>query len=173
MYDAHYIKEASQVRVYKRAADCLKSLKAAGFKLIVVTNQSGVGRGIVTSGSVKSVNKKLQDTIMADGGPRFDAIYICEHTPEAHCHCRKPKIHFAKLARRAFGLDLERSYFIGDKDCDLDFARRAGLRGILVRTGHGAKTFKMLVSHGHGGADHVATGIKGATEWILSQDCNP
>lgn len=131
-----YLTRPSQMRVYRRAAPALRLLRRAGFRLVVVTNQSGLGRGYLTAATLKDIHAKLR-RLLAAGGARLDAIVYCPHRPERRCACRKPKPLLARRAARALGLDLRRAAVIGDKRADLGLARSLGIPGVLVLTGHG------------------------------------
>jgi len=107
----------------------LSSLKEKGFKLFGVSNQSGIARGIVDEAFVNEVNQVFIDKY------GFDGFYFCPHHPDEHCSCRKPEPGMVLEARHRQGIDLRRSYVIGDKETDMALARAVGSRGILVRTG--------------------------------------
>ena len=121
------------------AGAALKRLQAAGFRLFMVSNQSGVGRGYFTMADVENVNLRVQQEL--DGyGVRFEKIYIAPEAPGTPSRGRKPSPQFLFDARDEFGLDLAQSYIIGDKLSDLECGLNAGLKQcLLVRTGYGAK----------------------------------
>ncbi|MBI5597223.1 MAG: HAD family hydrolase [Elusimicrobia bacterium] len=131
-----YLTRPSQMRVYRRAAPALRLLRRAGFRLVVVTNQSGLGRGYLTEDTLGRIHAKLR-RLLAAGGARLDAIVYCPHHPDRRCACRKPKPLLARRAARRLGLDLGRAAVIGDKRADLGLARSLGVPGVLVLTGHG------------------------------------
>ncbi len=134
--------------------DELKGLKERGFKLIGVTNQSGVARGIVEEGFVREVN----DLFIKNYG--FDGFYCCPHHPEERCPCRKPEPEMAVRARLHHGIDLRRSYVVGDKEDDMLLAKAVGAKGILVLTGKAGASEN---------ADFTAKDLKEAVRLISSE----
>lgn len=131
-----YLTRPSQMRVYRRAPAAMKLLRAAGFRLVVVTNQSGLGRGFLDEPTLGRIHAKLR-RLLARGGAPLDGIYYCPHHPDVRCDCRKPKALLARRAVRDLGLTLKGSVVIGDKPADMGLARALGVPGVLVLTGHG------------------------------------
>src|SRR5690606_35696247 len=109
----------------------LSSLQSAGYRLVVVSNQSGVGRGLIRESEIPRIHGKL-DALIAPAGARIDRFELCFHRPEDECECRKPKAKLILDAARALNLDLQRSYMIGDKATDLEAGRNAGCRASLL-----------------------------------------
>ncbi|PIU19345.1 MAG: hypothetical protein COT18_07970 [Elusimicrobia bacterium CG08_land_8_20_14_0_20_59_10] len=138
-----YITRPGQLRLYARASAALKLLARKGYLLVVITNQSGIGRGYMTMAVSKAINLKLVGELRRKG-VRLDAVYFCPHVPGDNCSCRKPAPGLAQEAAADGSLDLERSFVAGDKASDLEFAVRAGLKGHLVLTGAGRKTAARL-----------------------------
>ncbi|PYJ81053.1 MAG: HAD family hydrolase [Verrucomicrobia bacterium] len=137
--DRDYLSGPDQVVLFPGAAEALKRLQDAGFKLFIVTNQSGVGRGCFTMADVERVNQRLVE-LLAKNGARLEKIYIAPEAPEQPSRGRKPSPQFLFDARDEFGIDLAQSYMIGDKLSDLECGWNAGVKkSILVRTGNGAK----------------------------------
>ena len=130
MRDVEYCGDPKRVKIFNGVAEALQKLKNAGFKLIVITNQSGIGRGYFTIEDYRAVEAEVQRHL-----PMIDATYFCPHRPDEGCACRKPKPQMIFDAQREHQLDLSRSFFIGDKPMDADCGRNAGVRTILVRTG--------------------------------------
>lgn len=130
MRDVDYCSDPARVEIFPGAAAALRRLKEAGFKLIVITNQSGIGRGYFSVANYRAVEAEVQRQL-----PELDATYFCPHAPSEDCACRKPKPEMIFSAQRDHQLDLSRSFFIGDKAIDAECARNAGVRPILVRTG--------------------------------------
>ena len=136
--DAHYLHNPAEVELLPGAAEGLRRLRAAGLRLVLVTNQSGVGRGYFPRGDVERVHGRLIELLEAEGA-RLDAIYTCPHAPEDDCRCRKPRPGLIERACREIGLDPAQSFVIGDKPCDVDLGLAAGAASVLVTTGYGAQ----------------------------------
>lgn len=136
--DANYLASTDGLAVLKGAPQALKLLRAAGFKIVVVTNQSGVARGYFTLGAVRKIHAELKRRL-AKADARWDAVYVSPHGPDSKHSWRKPGTGMLLAAKKRFGLDLKASYLIGDKTSDIECARRAGCAGILVRTGNGGR----------------------------------
>jgi histidinol-phosphate phosphatase family protein len=162
MEDSNYVGSLDRVILIPCAAAALKRLRDAGYKLFVITNQSGVGRGYFSSEAVRQIHAHL-DEQFGKVGVQFDRYYVCPHHPEDRCDCRKPKPKFLLEAAREHGLDLSRCFMIGDRPSDLMAGRNAGVKTILVLTGAGQETLaKCEVT-----PDHVAQDIAAAADWIL------
>lgn len=142
-----YISRPEQLELLPGVGEALRVLRQAGYLLIVVTNQSVIARGEASEADIAAVHRKLEWEL-GKAGAYVDAIYLCPHHPDAGfageraelkivCDCRKPAPGLIERASRAFGIDLARSWMIGDHTRDIETARRAGLRSILVQTGHG------------------------------------
>jgi D-glycero-D-manno-heptose 1,7-bisphosphate phosphatase len=137
--DRDYLSRVEEVRVFPGVAVALLRLQEAGFKLAMVTNQSGVGRGYFTLKDVEKVHAHLCD-LFGREGVRFDKIYIAPEAPDQPSRGRKPSPQFLFDARDELGIDLARSYMVGDKLIDLQCGWNAGVKAsLLVRTGYGAK----------------------------------
>jgi histidinol-phosphate phosphatase family protein len=134
MEDVDYCGDPRDVRVFAGAGEALRRLKSAGFRLIVVTNQSGIGRGYFTEETYRAVDAELRRQLGAD---LIDASYHCPHLPDDGCACRKPSPQLVINAAREHRLDLTRSFLVGDKSSDVECGRAAGVRTILVTTGYG------------------------------------
>src|SRR5687767_7446703 len=137
--DKDYLSQPEEVVIYPGATAALRRLRDAGFKLFIVTNQSGVGRGYFSLADVENVHRHLLDEF-ARAGVLFEKIYVAPEAPDQASRGRKPAPQFLFDARDEFGLDLTRSYIVGDKLIDLACGWNAGVkRALLVRTGYGAK----------------------------------
>lgn len=130
-----YIRGWDEFRFIERAKDAVKLLNRAGYAVIVVTNQRGVARGLMTEGDLKQIHEKMRMEIEASGG-KIDAIFSCTHDHEDKCLCRKPGIGMLLKAKKKFGIDLGSSYMIGDSITDIEAGTRAGLKeNILIADG--------------------------------------
>jgi D-glycero-D-manno-heptose 1,7-bisphosphate phosphatase len=163
--EKEYLRDPAQVEVFPEAFAALKRLADAGFKLFIVSNQSGVGRGYFTLADVDRVNDRLVQEL-AQHGLAFQKIYIAPEAPDQPSRGRKPSPQFLFDARDEFGLDLARSFMIGDKMIDLACGWNAGVQqSILVRTGYGAQTERE--AGGKLGAALVVEDLAAAAAWIL------
>lgn len=136
--ERHYLSDPEQVALLPGAAEAVRLARSHGYLAVVLTNQSGVGRGYFTLDDVRRVNARMAE-LLAAGGAAIDGIYVCPHAPEDHCDCRKPRTGLVQQAAHELDIDLTRSWMIGDKASDVELASNAGMRGILVKTGYGAQ----------------------------------
>jgi D-glycero-D-manno-heptose 1,7-bisphosphate phosphatase len=132
-----YVKTWSEVRFLPNVWDALQKLGRSETKIVIITNQSAVARGLITLENAWKVQHQVVDEIHKHGG-RIDASYLCPHHPDAGCDCRKPAPGMLRQAAQELDLDMSRSWLVGDAVSDLQAARAAGVRGVLVRTGRGA-----------------------------------
>ena len=161
--DRHYLSDPAQLEIYPGTGEALRKLQEAGFLLIVVTNQSGIGRGYYTEADMHRVNGRIIEWLGAEG-IRFAKIYFSPEAPEQPSRGRKPSPQFLFDARDEFGVDLSRSYMVGDKWIDLETGWNAGCAAsLLVRTGYGAETEKKNAASI--GRAVVADGLPQAVEW--------
>ena len=162
-----YLRDPAELEILPGVPDALKQLQDAGFKLFIVTNQSGIGRGYYTLEDMHRVNTHLTG-LLASHGVRFEKIYFASEAPEAPSRGRKPSPQFLFDARDEFGVDLAQSYMIGDKFIDLECGWNAGVKkSILVRTGYGAQFEREAA--GRAGGAVVVDDLAAATKWILEQ----
>jgi len=166
--EKNYLHKMEDVEILPGAPQALKRLQDAGFKLFIVSNQSGVGRGYFTLADVEKVNAHVCREF-ARAGVRFENIYIAPEAPDEPSRGRKPAPQFLFDARDEFGIDLPRSCVIGDKLIDLECGWNAGVKQcILVRTGYGAELERQ--SADKLGAAVVVDDLRAAAEWILTLD---
>jgi len=133
-----YIGDPADLELVPGAPAALERLAAAGFALVVVTNQSAIGRGLYTRAQVDAVHARLEAGLAA-AGVRLDGIFVCPHAPDADCDCRKPAPGLFLQARDALGIDLAASWMVGDTVKDMAAARAAGVRPVYVMTGWGER----------------------------------
>jgi len=133
MHDPGYTCDPAMVELLPGVAEALKRLQDAGFELIVITNQSGVARGMFGIDAVESVNAKLAELLAAEG-VELGGFYICPHHPDDNCTCRKPEPGLILRAVEEKGLDLENSFLIGDRRSDIETGKRLGIASYLVLT---------------------------------------
>lgn len=157
--DVHYCKDPALVRVIPGAPESLDRLRAAGFRTIVITNQSAIGRGYMTLEQYEAVHARTLELV---GAERIDATYFCSEAPEAKSPRRKPEPGMVLEAAAHHGIDLARSWMIGDKRADVHCGRNAGTHSILVLCGQGA-------AEDGADADFIARDLAEATDFILKQ----
>ena len=157
IHDSDYCSDPSQVRAFDGAADALRRLKNAGFKIIVITNQSGIGRGFFTEKQYRAVEAEVARQL---GNGLIDATYFCPDAPGKPSKCRKPEPGMVLQGAKEHDVDLSQSYLIGDKEVDAECAHNAGTRAIRVRTGFDKSTEASC-------ADWVAEDLPAAANLIL------
>jgi len=148
--EVDYLRRVEDLRILPGVPQALRALQAAGFALVLLTNQSGVARGLLTEETLQELHAALTDRLAA-AGVRLDALHYCPHHPDygpphyrRPCTCRKPATGMMEVATKALGLDLSASWTVGDKLSDLEGPLTMGCRAILVRTGHGREQEALL-----------------------------
>lgn len=160
--DLNYIDSPERLIIIDGASSAIRKLNSKGFKVVVITNQSGVGRGYFTKEAVDVVNKRLEEILKKDGA-HLDGIYYCLHHPDDNCECRKPKIGLVEKAKKDLHIDLNKSYIVGDKISDIEIAQNIGGKGILVLTGKGKDEEKKIKQK----PCYIAKDLSDAVEWII------
>jgi D-glycero-D-manno-heptose 1,7-bisphosphate phosphatase len=158
MEDRYYCSDPSKVKLFHEAPDALRRLKSNGFKLFIVTNQSGIGRGLFTLDQYQAIEAEVLRQL---GAGLIDATYFCPHLPGQRCSCRKPASGMILQATGEYQIDLSRSFLVGDKEVDVECARNAGVRSIRVKTGPQRDTSDST-------ADWVVEDLSAAVEIILN-----
>ncbi len=136
--ERNYLSDPSQVELIPGAAEGLRSLSRMGLGLLIVTNQSGIGRGYFDDARLAEIHGRMCG-MLADEGVVLDGIYVCPHTPEEGCDCRKPRTGLISQAAARHGFEPAEAFVIGDKACDIELGQRIGACTLLVRTGYGAQ----------------------------------
>jgi D-glycero-D-manno-heptose 1,7-bisphosphate phosphatase len=164
-----YLERLADLRLFPWTGDALRLLNRAGFAVVVVTNQAGVARGLFDEAFVHEVHREIDRRVTP---ARVDGYFYCPHLPEARdaryrvvCDCRKPLPGLITRACRELNLDASRSFAVGDRWRDVECGRAAGVRSILVRTGHGAHEETSVVSSAQ--ADAILNNLMEAVGWIL------
>lgn len=129
--DPGYLRDPALVRLLPGVSEGLRRLASAGYALVLISNQSGVGRGLITPDELEAVHRRTWALLEAEGLPLSGAWY-CTHRPELRCACRKPAPGLLRAAAAALSLPLERSWMIGDRPSDVDAAQAAGSRAVLL-----------------------------------------
>jgi D-glycero-D-manno-heptose 1,7-bisphosphate phosphatase len=176
--DVGYLRRFEDVRWFASTVDAVRLINRAGFLVFVVTNQSGIGRGVIDPAFVPEVHARMAETLAA-GGARVDGWFYCPHHPRAEveayraiCDCRKPQPGLIRQAEAAHAIDLGRSFVIGDKPIDVGLGVAVGARGILVRTGYGEEAVRTHAGQVPGAA-FVAADLMEATSWLLGASGHP
>ena len=181
--DLNYIGDCESLHLIDGAAQAIRELNDLSIQVVVVTNQSGIGRGYFTEEDFSAVTERLQELLLNEGGARVDATYHCPHLPPpvsssatpsglppgsgGCCRCRKPAPGMVEAAAKDLGIDLKRSYVVGDKPSDIGLTAGTGLKGVLVLTGKGRESLGDLGVE----PDHVGKNLLEAVRWII-EDIN-
>lgn len=161
--DKHYLYDPEQIVLLTGVVQGMRLLRKAGCALALVTNQSGIGRGLFDEAALEAMHVRLL-AMLASAGITLDGMYVCPHAPSAVCSCRKPATALAESAARDLGFDLTDIIVIGDKAADVDLGLAVGGRGILVRTGKGLQADAALLAR----ANYVADDVLDAAQWIIT-----
>jgi len=164
--DPGYIGRPEDFELYPGAGAALARLNRAGARVILVTNQSGIARGMFTLDDLKAVHDKLAHRLALHGA-RLDAIYHCPHHPDEQCTCRKPAIGMAERAIADLALNRSRIYLVGDQSSDVEMAKRLKARSIFVTTGHGSAETLVELSARQLQPDYVTDSLERAVDWIF------
>ncbi len=169
--EVNYLHRPADLRLIPGASGAIQRLNLAGFVVVVVTNQAGIARGFYTEAELHALHTHLNALLASDGG-RIDAFYWCPHHPDftGPCRCRKPGTAMLEAAAADHGLDLGRSWLIGDNTGDIGAGQAAGCRSILVRTGYGAALEARLGQRGSPQPAAVVDALPQAVEYLLT--CN-
>ncbi len=167
--EKNYLSDPDGVVLIPGSAQAVRNLQAAGAKAIVISNQSGVGRGYFGEEVVHAIHQRIQEILLKDGC-RIDAFYFCPHRPDEGCECRKPRLGMFRQAAADFQMPLKGA-MIGDAASDVEAGLAAGLTTIRVRTGYGEKTAQKGLSPeaSQVTAHHVAANLTEAVVWYLAQ----
>jgi len=167
--DVGYMNNPRQIQFIPGSIDAIKKLNEAGYKVVVITNQAGIARGLITEDMLQTIDKTLHKWIL-NGGAHLDGIYYCPHHPEhgvhpykQDCECRKPHPGLIKRAHRDLDIDLSQSFMVGDKATDIQAGRRAGTKTILVESGRGEGEKPRLKEK----PDYIAKNLLQAVDWLL------
>lgn len=165
--EPNYLLDLKKLKIFEESFEAIQLLNQHGFKTIVVTNQSCVGRGFLEEKELQKINGTLKQKLAARNA-FLDSIYYCPHHPEDQCVCRKPKLGMFDQAVQEHKINLKKSFVIGDRELDIQAGKAAGCRTILVLTGAGQKilsSFTKPTEH----PDFIAPHILEAVQWIIRQ----
>lgn len=160
--EVNFLSRVEDLRLFPFTFEAVERLKKNGFRIVVVTNQSGIGREMFTENDMRAIHDRIQ--IELDG--MIDAFYFCPHLPTENCSCRKPRTRMIKRACEDFSIDLERSWMIGDKKLDIETGFNAKVKTALVLTGYGRKEIGSLTRQ----PDLTAENLLVAVEKIIAEE---
>jgi len=173
--DVGYPSDFGQIRLYPFSVEAIRDIHRLGFLAVVVTNQSGIGRGLIPEAALRDIHERLGGALKRQKAP-LDKIYYCPHHVRAavpkyrrDCSCRKPKPGMGRKAAAELDLDLRKSYMIGDKVEDVRFGQAIGATSILVLTGFGRRSWTALRKSARPPA-HVARNLRTAVRWIARRE---
>lgn len=164
--DNDYVKNWGEFKFLPKAKEAIKVLTDAGWHTIIISNQAGIGRGIMSTRAVDEINARMVYEIESGGG-KVKAVYYCPHRPDEDCGCRKPKPGMLFSAAREFCIELSESHLIGDKITDIQTGAQVGCRTILVKTGLGEEHIKRR-SQWPVNPDYIASDLSEAAELLLT-----
>ena len=159
--EVNFLHRVEDLRFFDFTDEAVTLLKENGFLIVVVTNQSGIGRNIYDEAAMHGIHEKIQSDLTAN----LDAFYFCPHLPEEGCACRKPGVGMIKKALEEFDIDPDRSWMIGDKALDIMAGKNAGIKTALVLTGYGEKEIEKLTTL----PDLIAENLLDAVKDIISE----
>jgi D-glycero-D-manno-heptose 1,7-bisphosphate phosphatase len=162
-----YLSDPEKTELLPEAAEAVRMFNEAGLKVIVVTNQSALARGYFTEDVLDAIHERME-RLLEEQGARIDALYYCPHHPDEDCDCRKPRPGLLQMAAREKGIDLARSFMVGDRMIDVECGKAAGCKGIMVLTGYGAGELALRESW-ETMPDHITNDLLGAAEWIIKE----
>lgn len=158
--DVHYCRRPEDFELLPTVPEAIRLLNANSFKVVVVTNQSGIARGYFTEETLIQIHKKMKDELKKHGAG-VDAIYYCPHHPEDGCDCRKPKTALFLKATKKLDINLGLSYVVGDMQMDLDTGKALGCKTVLVTTG--SQGANEIIDP----PDYTASSLLEAAQWII------
>jgi histidinol-phosphate phosphatase family protein len=164
--DYGFVSRPEDVKLLPGVGEAIRELNQAGIPVFIISNQSGVGRGLYGLEAVSLVNREVERQLDREGA-KVKAFYFCPHAPEEGCECRKPKLGMLKQAQTEWGVDLAQSFVVGDKPADAELGKNAGGKGIVVLTG---QTKQEDIASWAVQPDFVAGDLIEAVDWILKQE---
>lgn len=164
--DVHYCSKPENFKFLSTVFDGFRILTKTEFKLIVITNQSGIARGYFDEDTLNKIHEKMKNIIESEGG-RIDAVYYCPHHPNDKCNCRKPNIGLFKKAAQDWDINLTESYYIGNKFLDVEAANNSGCKAVLVPSEEPELGILYKPSGFRGRIDAVVNDFASAALWIV------
>jgi D-glycero-D-manno-heptose 1,7-bisphosphate phosphatase len=170
--DKGYLNHPDLLELYPGSAAAIRAMQDEGLAVVVITNQAGIAKGFLSEDTLRRIHRRMAD-LLAQEGVTMDGLYYCPHSAEhgeppyrRDCDCRKPAIGMATRAAEELGLDLSRSYMVGDKRSDVEFGRNVGATTVLVLTGYGLGEWE-LNRDAFRAPDFVARDLTHAADWII------
>lgn len=164
--DVIYMHRVGDIRYYPGVLKGIAHLKKAGFKIIIITNQSAVARGIITEKKLAQIHARIKRDIEKAGGT-VDGIYYCPHMPDAGCACRKPGTLMLETAAKEHKIELARSYFIGDRMLDVEAGKKMGMKAVLVPEKGHEKDVLAQQKKSKAKPDYKCGDFGEAADWVL------
>ena len=161
--DVHYCRRPEDFEILPTVPEAIRLLNENSFKVIIITNQSGIARGYFTEETLARIHQKMKEEL-AQSGVKIDAIYYCPHHPDDNCECRKPETALFLKAAKELDIDFSSSFVVGDMQMDIDAGRALGTKTVLVTTG--PKGDNEIIDP----PDYTANNLLEAAKWI-SQRC--
>ncbi len=161
--EVNFLSRLEDLQLFSYTAEAIRLLKEDGFLIVVVTNQSGVGRGIFEESAMHAIHAQIQSDLT------LDAFYFCPHLPTDGCRCRKPNTGMIEQALKNFSIDLENSWIIGDKAIDVETGFNAQIKTALVLTGYGREAASELERKPDVTAENLLEAVKRITNYELQK----
>ncbi|MBS4029276.1 MAG: D-glycero-beta-D-manno-heptose 1,7-bisphosphate 7-phosphatase [Ignavibacteriales bacterium] len=139
--EINFISNPDELVLIPDSAKAIREMNELGLKVFIISNQSGIARGYFSENDLQKVNERLLQ-LLKNENAFIDKIYYCPHIDEDNCDCRKPKPGMLKQAEQEFGIDLKKSFVVGDRFVDVDAGKNVGAKTILVKTGYGEESLK-------------------------------
>ena len=162
--EKHYLADPQQVELLPGAAQAMRRLREWGLGLVLVTNQSGLGRGYFDTARLAEIHQRLGD-LLAEEGVLLDGVYFCPHLPDEGCRCRKPRAGMVEQAADELRIGAGPHFVVGDKVCDIEMGQEVKATTVLVRTGYGVEVERLGQG---GGADYVVDDLTALVELIAA-----
>lgn len=176
--EVEYLRRVEDLRLIPGASSAIKALKQAGYKIFVVTNQSGIARGLLSEAKLCEIHMELEKMLNAEGA-FVDGWFYCPHHPSAgssvytvECKCRKPGTGMIDKALKQYRHEIDNKFVVGDTLSDIQLAQNAGAIPILVKTGHGIKTLEELKEPELDKVAYIAADLLDAAQWIIHKGQN-
>ena len=165
--NVEYLDNPNEFQMYPGVAEGIKTLKDSGFKIIVITNQSGIARGFFTEDTLIQIHDRMKQEL-SEKGATIDAIYYCPHHPNDNCSCRKPKTYLFEKAIKDFDIDTSQSFVIGDRMLDVEAGNKIGCKTILIP--ERKEQVKKEMEESEIEPDFIGNNFESGVEWILKDN---